>query len=188
MADGSVIPSIGQWVGKVSLGRATVVCTFEVFPSGESWDFLVGKPMQRLFGAVHNHVTDEVSIPNGVGHDTLVNEIHYKHVVDMLAYIGLGPTSDIKQCGSFGGLSMEPVYPSTTKSGMVLEHEMPSESIACLAETPPSAADQSQNLVGEPNMPWTDVWKVEVQSQASDLDPGTAQPEIDVDADTSIFT
>ena len=163
MADGSVIPSIGQWVGKVSLGRTTVVCAFEVFPSGGSWAFLVGKPMQRLFGAVHNHATDEVSIPNGVGHDTLVNEIHYKHVVDMLAYVGLGPTSDIKQRGSFGGLSMEPVYPSTTKSGI----------------------DQS---VGKPNTPWTDVWKVEVQSQASDPDPGTAQPEIDVDADTSIFT
>jgi hypothetical protein len=204
MADGSVIPSIGQWVGQVSLGRATVVCAFEVFPSGGSWAFLVGKPMQRLFGAVHNHATDEVSIPNSTGHDILANEIHYKHTVDMLAYVGLGPTSDIKQCGSFGGLSIEPVYPSTMKSSMVLEHEtvlgdiiFPSrtvlpdilqESIVRLADTPPSAADKSRNPVGEPSTPWTNIWKVEVQNQASDPDPGTAQPEIDVDADTSIFT
>ena len=165
---------------------------------------MVGKPMQRLFGAIHNHATDEVSIPNGIGHDILVNEIHYKHVIDMLAYVGLGPTSDIKQRGFFGGLPIEPAYPSTAKSCIVLKQgtlsgdvESPSrevspdtsqESIVHLIDTLPSAADQLQDPVGEPNTPWTDVWKVEVQNQASDPDPGTAQPEVDTDADTSIFT
>jgi len=203
MADGSVIPSLGQWVSHISLGKITVVCAFEVFPSGGSWAFLVGKPMQRLFGAIHNHATDEVSIPNGIGHDILVNEIHYKHAIDMLAYVGLGPTSDIKQRGFFGGLPIEPAYPSTAKSCIVLKQgtlsgdvESPSrevspdtqECIVHLVDTLPSAADQPQDPVGEPNTPWTDIWKVKVQNQASDSDPGTTQPEVDIDADTSIFT
>ncbi|KIM79279.1 hypothetical protein PILCRDRAFT_74433, partial [Piloderma croceum F 1598] len=63
MADGSIVPSTGRWVGDISLGSATVACSFEVFPSGGSWGFLVGKPMQRSFRAIHNHATDEVSIP-----------------------------------------------------------------------------------------------------------------------------
>jgi len=110
MANGSVIPSAGQWVGRITIGKATVICGFEVFPSGGSWGFLVGKPMQRLFSAIHNHATDEVSIPNDTGYEILVNEIHYKHVVDILAHVGLGPTSDIKQSGTFGGHSIEPIY------------------------------------------------------------------------------
>jgi len=57
-----------------------------------------------------------------------------------------------------------------------------------LVDTFPSAADQLQDPVREPDTPWTDIWKVEVQNKASDTDPGTAQPEVDIDADTSIFT
>lgn len=45
-----------------------------------------------------------------------------------------------------------------------------------------------QERAGEPNKPWTDVWKVEIQDQHSDLDPSTAQPNINIDPDISIFT
>ena len=109
MADGTIIPSIGQWVGYISLGKATAACSFEVFPSGGSWGFLVGKPMQRSFGAIHNHATDEVSIPHGSGHEILANEIHHKLGADMLAYVGLGPTSDIKQHEIFGRVPVKAV-------------------------------------------------------------------------------
>src|SRR6202020_1430477 len=51
-----------------------------------------------------------------------------------------------------------------------------------------SAATQMQDPVGEPSTQWTDVWKVKIQDQPSDPDPGTAQPEVNIDADTSIFT
>lgn len=87
---------MGQWVGQITIGKATVTCAVEVFPSRGSWAFLVGKPIQRLFGAIHNHAMDEVSIPNKAGYEILVNEIHSNHVVDILVYVGLRPTSDIK--------------------------------------------------------------------------------------------
>ena len=69
----------GWWAELISLGRTTVTHSFEVFPSGGS---LVGKPMQQLFGTIHNHTTDKVSIPHGLGHEVLVNKIHnwYAHM------------------------------------------------------------------------------------------------------------
>ena len=97
MANGSVIPSMGLWIGHVSMGRSTVICSFEVFLSGGSWAFLVGKPMQCSFRAIHNHATDEISIPSDAEHEILTNQIHYKHAVNMLAFVGLGPTADVKQ-------------------------------------------------------------------------------------------
>ena len=111
MANGSVIPSMGRWIGQVSIGKSTVACSFEVFPSGGSWAFLVGKPMQRSFGAIHNHGTDEISIPRDKECDILVNQIHYKHAIDMLAFVGLGITSDIKQRDIYGGARIDPAYP-----------------------------------------------------------------------------
>jgi hypothetical protein len=45
-----------------------------------------------------------------------------------------------------------------------------------------------QDPVGEPSSQWTDIWKVAIQDQPSDPDPGTAQPKVNTDADTSIFT
>jgi hypothetical protein len=187
MADGSIIPSIGQWVGRISIGKAAVVCAFEVFPSGGSWAFLVGKPMQRLFGAIHNHATDEVSIPNGAGYDVLVNEIHYKHAVDILAHVGLGPTSDIKQSGIFGGSPIKPNYPTTTNSKVLRQETMAGDVEVPSKEVLPDNS-QETNPVGEPNTPWTEVWKADVQNQPNDPDPGSPQPEVDINADKSLFT
>jgi len=180
MADGSVIPSVGQWVGDISLGSTTVACSFEVFPSGGSWGFLVGKPMQRSFRAIHNHATDEVSIPQGSGHEVLVNEVHYKHTIDMLAYVGLGPTADIKTTRS---LQWDP-----HRAYVLISEGKGSFSTRNCAGRCYTPSSETQEPVGEPSIPWTNVWKVEIQNQHSDPDPGTAQPDINVDADTSIFT
>ena len=111
MADGTIIPSIGQWVGYISLGKATAACSFEVFLSGRSLGFLVGKLMQRSFSTIHNHATDEVSIPDSSGHEILANEFHHKLAADMLAYVGLRPTSDIKQREIFGRVPAKAVCP-----------------------------------------------------------------------------
>ena len=178
MANGSVIPSMGRWIGQVSIGKSTVACSFEVFPSGGSWAFLVGKPMQRSFGAIHNHGTDEISIPRDKECDILVNQIHYKHAIDMLAFVGLGITSDIKQRDIYGGARIDPAYPPHTDNNAGIIQKAVSED----AESP------LKELLGKPDAPWTDIWEVEVQIQTDDPDPGTAQPEVDINADTSIFT
>lgn len=186
MANGSIIPSVGRWVGDISLGSATVACSFEVFPSGGSWGFLVGKPMQRSFRAIHNHATDEVTIPQGSGHEVLVNEIHYKHAIDMLAFVGLGPTSDIKQQGIFGGVPIEPIYQLTEEREVI--PNISQDNAAQTVHTLPTEVIATHEPVGEPSVPWTDIWTVENQGQHSDPDPGTPQPEVNLDADTSIFT
>ena len=182
MVNGSIIHSKGQWAGQISLGKTTVACSFEVFPSGGSWGFLVGKPMQRSFGAIHNHATDEISIPHDSGHKVLVNEIHYKHAIDMLTYVGLGRTADIKQQRIFGGAPIDPIYKPTQEKKVLTQEIVPK-----IPKTPQDIIEV-QEQIGEPSTPWTDIWKVEIQDQHSDPDPGTAQPDIDIDADTSIFT
>ena len=182
MADGTIVPSIGRWTGPVTLGKTTVVCSFEVFPSGGSWGFLVGKRMQRLFGAIHDHAVDKVSIPCNGGYEVLVNQIHYKHATDMLAYVGLGPTSDIKQKEIFGGAPIVPAYPVTK------EQNIESHSTETPSNEASSTVPEPQDPLGEPVTPWTNIWKVDIQNQPYDPDPGTAQPEIDVEGDTSIFT
>ena len=45
MGNGTIIPSIATWKGSMQLGETTVKGEFEVFHSGGSWAFLLGKPM-----------------------------------------------------------------------------------------------------------------------------------------------
>ena len=47
------------------LFRSCVHGSFEVFDSGGSWRFLFGKPLMRLFKAVHAYEFDTVTISSG---------------------------------------------------------------------------------------------------------------------------
>jgi len=47
MADGTLVPSDGQWIGDVILGGHMVKGVFEVFPSGGGWSLLFGKPLLK---------------------------------------------------------------------------------------------------------------------------------------------
>ena len=49
MGNGTVVPSLAAWKGKIRLGKVTIEGEFEVFDSGDSWAFLLGKPLLRLF-------------------------------------------------------------------------------------------------------------------------------------------
>ena len=49
MGNGVIVPSEAVWWGKMQLGNVSVEGKFEVFNSGGSWAFLLGKPMLRLF-------------------------------------------------------------------------------------------------------------------------------------------
>ena len=52
----------------------------------------------------------------------------------------------------------------------------------------PLEVNKAHDPVGEPEALWTNVWKVEVQNQPNDLDPGTKQSDVNINTDTSIFT
>ena len=45
MGNGTIIPSLVVWKGRVQLGGVTVEGEFKVFDSGGSWAFLLVKPL-----------------------------------------------------------------------------------------------------------------------------------------------
>ena len=51
MGNRTIIPSLAVWEGRIQLGEVIVRGEFEVFNSGGSWDFLLGKPLLKAFHA-----------------------------------------------------------------------------------------------------------------------------------------
>ncbi|TRM66811.1 hypothetical protein BD626DRAFT_387370, partial [Schizophyllum amplum] len=62
MANGAVIPSGGRWEGQMRLSGVQARVSFEVFPSGGNWSFLLGKPLLEALQVVHDYATDTVYI------------------------------------------------------------------------------------------------------------------------------
>ena len=67
MADGSLVPSSGIWRGAFEWGPVQVDTTFKVFPSGASWQMLVGKPLLEQVQAVQDYSTDTIQLPTHTG-------------------------------------------------------------------------------------------------------------------------
>ena len=82
MGNGVIVPSLATWQGRMQLGSATVEGEFEVFDSGGSWGFLLGKPTLRLFHAIQAYGPDTVSIQGSNDQaETLTNEIRKPRAV-----------------------------------------------------------------------------------------------------------
>ena len=97
MGNGTIIPSLAVWKGKMRLGEVTVNGEFEVFDSGRSWAFLLGKPLLRTFRAMQAYETDTVSIGNTNNKRiTLRNEIKMPKPGGDRPGVNL--TLDVKQC------------------------------------------------------------------------------------------
>ncbi|KIK32875.1 hypothetical protein CY34DRAFT_64408, partial [Suillus luteus UH-Slu-Lm8-n1] len=62
MADGSIVKSIAKWTGTIRIKGIKTQSTFEVFDSGKSWGFLLGKPTLHAFAAIHDYKTDTINI------------------------------------------------------------------------------------------------------------------------------
>jgi hypothetical protein len=76
MGNGVIVPSVAVWRGKMKLGEVTIEGESEVFDSGGSWVFLLGKPLLRLFQAKQAYGPDTVSIRGrNSGKETLHNQI-----------------------------------------------------------------------------------------------------------------
>jgi hypothetical protein len=58
MANGTLMPSQARWEGTIQLADVTIKGSFEVFDSGGSWAFLLGKPLLRRFRAKQCFGTD----------------------------------------------------------------------------------------------------------------------------------
>ena len=75
MADGNVVKPKAVWEGKMEIGGVRVSGSFEVFESGGSWEFLLGKPLLTALHAIHEYTGDTVTIENNGLTAVLKNQI-----------------------------------------------------------------------------------------------------------------
>ena len=105
MGDGTIVPSQAVWRGKMQLSDLVVEGEFEVFDSGGSWGFLLGKPALRSFQAVQEYGPDTVNINNNCKTVTLLNEIKKPRAGGDKPNVNL--TLDVKQHDIFIGGNSE---------------------------------------------------------------------------------
>lgn len=74
MVSRQIVKSEVTWEGVVEVDGVCVKGTFEVFDSGGRWEFLFGKPLQAVFGVIHDYRNDIVSIEAGGKSATLTNQ------------------------------------------------------------------------------------------------------------------
>ena len=73
MANGTLVPSGGTWIGRVIVGNVCAEGAFKIFPSGGAWDMLFGKPMLHAFDATHKYTGDTVTLNSKDKSETLQN-------------------------------------------------------------------------------------------------------------------
>ena len=96
MGNGTIVPSLATWRGKMRLGKVTAEGEFEVMNSGGSWAFLLGKPLLQSFQAKQAYWTDTVNIyDNNKKKEILLNEIRKPRVGGDKPGVNL--TLDVKQ-------------------------------------------------------------------------------------------
>jgi hypothetical protein len=111
MGNGVIVPSLAVWRGKMKLGKVVIEGEFEVFDSGGSWAFLLGKPLLRLFRAKQAYGPDTVSIwDKNSGKETLHNQIKKPRAGENEPGVNL--TLDVKQWNITTGGSSETKPPS----------------------------------------------------------------------------
>jgi hypothetical protein len=120
MGNGTIVPSLAAWRGKVQVGGIEVEGAFEVFDSGGSWAFLLGKPMLRSFQAKQAYEPDTVTIRNKDNKKVkLHNEIKKPRAGGDIP--GMNLTLDVKQRDAIAGGSSETNPPSREVPHNVLD-------------------------------------------------------------------
>lgn len=103
MANGTLIPSKGLWLGTINMMGIMREGSFKIFPSGGSWALLFGKPLLTTFGMVHHYDNDTITIPHHNGAITMPNEFGRTRDAQTATVAGVSLTADIKQREAFGG-------------------------------------------------------------------------------------
>ena len=106
MGNGTIVPSLAVWKGRMQIKEVTVGGEFEVFDSGGSWAFLLGKPMLRAFQAKQAYGPDSVSIRDENNKKVLLNN-EIKELRLKGDSPGMNLTLDVKQCVVTTGGSSE---------------------------------------------------------------------------------
>lgn len=74
LANGTLVKGAGRWSGWCSIGKVRVFAAFEVFDSGGSWEFLLGKPMKKAFNVVHEYGEERVTVGDKWGRIEVENQ------------------------------------------------------------------------------------------------------------------
>lgn len=77
MANGTIIRPAATWHGKMEIEGVHLHGSFEVFESRGNWEFLFGKPLLAAFHAIHDYLTDTVTIENRGLMATLKNQVNH---------------------------------------------------------------------------------------------------------------
>ena len=102
MANGILVPSGGTWIGIITVGGVSIEGAFEIFPSGNSWALLFGKPLLQTFDMTHRYKNDTISLEGPSGIVTLSNQFGRTMDSTSAALAGVSMTADIKQHETFG--------------------------------------------------------------------------------------
>ena len=106
MGNGTIVPSLAVWKGRMQISEVTVGGEFEVFDSGGSWAFLLGKPMLQAFQAKQAYGPDTVSIRDKNNKKVILfNEIKEPRLKEDVP--GMNLMLDVKQYGVITGGSSE---------------------------------------------------------------------------------
>ena len=111
MGNGTIVPSMAVWKGKMKLGGVTIDGEFEVFDSGGSWAFLLGKPLLKSFRVEQAYWPDTVSIRS----ENDEKEVLFNQIRKVRAggdKPGINLTLDVKQYDTVVGGSSDMKPPS----------------------------------------------------------------------------
>ena len=167
MANGTLIPSEGSWLGDIVVEGVRIGGAFEIFPSGGAWQILLGKPILQSFRAVHEYVTDTIIIKSSIL-DTPTS------------------TATIQNDNRTKGPAFEPireleVEPSLERESKVTDKDAPLEHKHITNDG--SSGEQTGTHTK------ADIHIIQqIEERTNNVTLGTQQPEILVDVDTSIFT
>jgi hypothetical protein len=115
MADGRRVPSAGVWRGKVTVKGVSREGTFEVFKSNGAWAMLFGKPLLKIFNAVHDYTEDTIRILRKKGTEWVVLANQFSNPQGIAGKLLANLTVDIKQIAVT--LPTEPITNSTNNGG-----------------------------------------------------------------------
>jgi len=187
MADGTIVPSHGQWSGGVTLGGQTVNGSFEVFPSGGGWSLLFGKPLLRAFKAIHDYNDDTLKIPRNGDWTVLTNKCIESTTVEDAKKLKGDVESPSRQVLMSVLTNIKHVDKQSLLENFVTA-EKPTYSVT---HKPKRQGRRTRNRLkrdeDKPSyttLPLVDnIWTIQDASEPNDV--GSLQPEIELDGDTS---
>jgi hypothetical protein len=75
------VKAVAKWTGVIRVEGVKVRSTFKVFDSGGSWGFLFGKPTLKEFAAIHEYMTDTITITDDCKTTRLDNQVMDKQML-----------------------------------------------------------------------------------------------------------